>query len=158
MERIDTEVSDEDLVAVSQVAYRVAFRLLGNRSDAEDVTQESVAKAIVRWKRIHTYADAWVARTAANGALDVLRKRRRSVPNATTHEPDPLIEERMDLARLLRRLPRRQREVVVLRYLADLSERDVAERLGCGVGTVKTHAARGLAALRVQLVSAPKEL
>ena len=48
----------------------------------------------------------------------------------------------------LRKLPRRQREVVVLRYLADFSEADVAVALGCSVGTVKSQASRGLSALR----------
>ena len=52
---------------------------------------------------------------------------------------------------MLRSLSRRQREVVALRYLADLPEADVARALGCSVGTVKQHASRGLAALRVAL-------
>jgi RNA polymerase sigma factor (sigma-70 family) len=59
--------------------------------------------------------------------------------------------ERMDLTRALRRLPRRQRQVVVLRYLADWSEIDVAGELGCSTGAVKSHASRGLAALRRHL-------
>jgi RNA polymerase sigma factor (sigma-70 family) len=63
--------------------------------------------------------------------------------------------ERVDLARALRRLPRRQREVVVLRYLADWSEADVALALGCSVGTVKSHGHRGLAALRRHLHEPP---
>jgi DNA-directed RNA polymerase specialized sigma24 family protein len=52
---------------------------------------------------------------------------------------------------VLRGLSRRQREVVALRYLADLPETDVARALGCSVGTVKQHASRGLAALRAAL-------
>jgi RNA polymerase sigma factor (sigma-70 family) len=52
----------------------------------------------------------------------------------------------MDLRSALQALPKRQREVVVLRYIADLSENQTAVQLGCSVGTVKTHAFRGLAA------------
>ena len=52
---------------------------------------------------------------------------------------------------MLRRLSRRQREVVAMRYLADLPEAEVAAALGCSVGTVKQHASRGLAALRAAL-------
>lgn len=62
--------------------------------------------------------------------------------------PDPV---RVDLYRALVGLPRRQREVVVLRHLADFSEADVAAALGCSVDSVKTHASRGLAALRAVL-------
>ena len=51
----------------------------------------------------------------------------------------------------LRRLPRRQREVVTLRYLADVPEAEVARLLGISAGSVKTHASRGLAALRLGL-------
>ena len=52
----------------------------------------------------------------------------------------------------LRRLPERQREVVVLRHLADLPEVDVAASLGISVGSVKTHLSRGVARLRSELV------
>ena len=62
---------------------------------------------------------------------------------------------RMDLVELLRGLPRRQREVVVLRYLADRSEQETADALGCSTGTVKQHAHRGLASLRSSLIDAP---
>ena len=59
--------------------------------------------------------------------------------------------DRMELVAHLARLPRRQREVVVLRYLADLPEATVAAALGCSTGTVKQHASRGLCALRIGL-------
>jgi RNA polymerase sigma factor (sigma-70 family) len=64
---------------------------------------------------------------------------------------DERLGERGDLVAALRRLPRRQREVVVLRYLADLSESDVAVALGCSVGSVKSNGSRGLSALRRDL-------
>jgi RNA polymerase sigma factor (sigma-70 family) len=57
----------------------------------------------------------------------------------------------VDLVRALRALPRRQREVVALRYLADRPEAEVADLLGCSAGAVKQHAHRGLAALRARL-------
>ena len=59
--------------------------------------------------------------------------------------------DRVDLVRALRALPRRQREVVALRYLADRPEAEVADLLGCSAGAVKQHAHRGLAALRARL-------
>lgn len=134
-------------------AYGVAFQLLGRRSESEDVAQETLARCFVRWRRVRTYADAWVVRVAGNCAIDTWRrgcKVSRSVDNSsastqTTPGPDP---QRIDLHRALQGLSRRQREVLVLRFFADLPESDTAKALSCSVGSVKQHAARGLAALR----------
>ena len=95
---------------------------------------------------------------ASNLAVDRYRRRARQprVLSGPIGVVDDRIGERADLVAALRSLSRRQREVVVLRYLADLSESDVAEALGCSVGSVKTHASRGLAALR-QLLGGPPE-
>lgn len=136
-----------------RVAYRVSFRLLGDRAEAEDVTQESLTRAYRRWLRIAGYETAWVSRVAANLSIDHLRRNRRAVhqpanDSVAARSPSDL---RVDLQRALLALSRRQREVVVLRYVADLSERDVAQALGCSHGTIKTHASRGLDALRTRL-------
>ena len=61
---------------------------------------------------------------------------------------DAFVDERLDLVRALSALPRRQREVVVLRFLGDFSEATVATVLGLSAGTVQSHSARGLEALR----------
>lgn len=66
-------------------------------------------------------------------------------PTSTPHD---LSDARDEVVRLLATLPPRQREVVVLRYYNGLPEREVAEMLGISTGSVKTHASRGLAALR----------
>jgi len=140
---------------LAALAYRVAFRLLGDRAEAEDVAQEALARAFVRWRRVHEFPEAWVVRVATNLTLDRLRRRQRSAALRASGRPAPfapsvgsLVPERLDLARQLAGLPRRQREVVALRYLADLSEADVARTLSCSTGSVKRHAHRGLAALR----------
>jgi RNA polymerase sigma-70 factor (sigma-E family) len=133
-----------------RLAYRVAFRILGDRSDAEDVAQEALARAALRWSRLHERPEGWVCRVASNQAIDRYRRRRRqpSIPAGPVGIVDERLGERGDLVAALRKLPRRQREVVVLRYLADFSEEDVALALGCSVGTVKSQASRGLSALR----------
>jgi RNA polymerase sigma-70 factor (sigma-E family) len=135
------------------LAYRVAFRILGDRGDAEDVAQEALARAVQRWSRLVDRPEGWVSRVASNLAIDRYRRRRHAQPTPTgpLGVVDPHLGERGDLVAALRRLPKRQREVVVLRYLADLSESQVAVELGCSVGTVKSHAARGLGSLRRQL-------
>ena len=85
---------------------------------------------------------------SASGASASDRPDRCLGPRPPTDEH---LHDRLELVRLLRELPRRQRDVVVLRYVADLSEADVAAALGCSVGSVKRHAHRGLAALRVAI-------
>ncbi len=136
-----------------RLAYRVSFRVLGDRGDAEDVAQETLARTHLRWARLRDSPHGWVVTVATHLAIDRLRRRSRATESGG--EPVALVEthlsERIDIARALRRLPRRQREVVVLRYLADWPELEVADALGCSPGTVKSHASRGLAHLRHQL-------
>jgi len=142
-----------------RLAYRVSFRVLGDRGDAEDVAQEALARAHLRWARLRERPEGWIVTVATNLSIDRHRRRRRL--SGLVSEPLALVDvhqaERIDLARALRRLPRRQREVVVLRYLADWSEADVATALGVSAGAVKSHASRGLAALRRHLVAGGPE-
>jgi RNA polymerase sigma-70 factor (sigma-E family) len=148
-----TETFDDAFDALFRCAYRVAFRLLGEREDAVDVAQEALARASVRWSSLVRGGDPtpWVVRVAANLAVDRWRRRRVAARAPVDGPPSTSLPERVDLQRALSALPKRQREVVLLRYVADLPEADVARALGCSVGTVKTHASRGLAALRVAL-------
>jgi RNA polymerase sigma factor (sigma-70 family) len=138
---------------LAQIAYRVAFRLTGSRSDAEDIAQESLARASFRWPKVEGYADAWVTRVATNLALGLIRKagRRGGVGPDPARLHDQTVSDRLTLVSALRALPRRQRETVALRYLGDLSEAQVAAALGCSVGSVKQHSTRGLTALRKAL-------
>ena len=137
-------------------AYDLAYRLLGTREDAQDAASEAMARALADWKRVSTlpHLRPWVLRVTSNVAIDMVR-RRRATPDGdrvggalASAATDGDTEERIVLNGVLARLPRRQLEVVILRYLADLSEEDVATSLGISPGSVKTHASRGLAALR----------
>jgi RNA polymerase sigma-70 factor (sigma-E family) len=144
---------DEAFDDLAVVAHRIAFRILGSAEDAEEVAQEALARAYARWSRVAGYAEPWVARVATNLALGRWRKRRPDRQLGVVGEADAGDHAlRVDLVELLRRLPRRQREVVVLRYLVDRSEQEVADALGCSTGSVKQHASRGLAALRSSLI------
>jgi RNA polymerase sigma factor (sigma-70 family) len=148
---------DQRFDDLATVAYRVAYRIVGQREEARDLAQEAMARAYARWPHVRDNAQGWVSRVATNLALDVVRKRARRPARDAGAPVDVAYRaaERADLVDALLALPRRQRDVVVLRYLADLSERDVAETLGCKVGTVKRHAHRGLAALRLRLALEP---
>jgi RNA polymerase sigma factor (sigma-70 family) len=144
-------------------AYQAAFRLLGERNAAEDVAQEAMTRAYVHWARLDERIEGWVVTTAVNIVVDGFRRDRRwrrfhadTVAQAgsgggadTVHDEDR--SQRIDLQRLLAALPRRQRQVAVLRYLEDRPVREVADLLGCSTGTVKRHAARAAAALRQAL-------
>lgn len=145
------------------VAYRAAYAVLGDRGDAEDCAQDTLAKALVRWRRVGQHPIPWTARVATNGAIDRWRKRDRSQLTSRSDDeivsgdgpslidpvqPLTIIGQRNDLVRALRALPRRQREAVVLRHLLDLSEAETATALSCSPGTVKSATSRGLAKLR----------
>ena len=138
-------------------AYSVAFRVLRNAQEAEDAAAEALARTAASWKRLRglSYQRAWVLRVTANVAIDMLRKRRSvaaPVPSSPAAEP----ESRLLLAAALRKLPRRQREVLVLRYLADMTEEQVATHLTISRNTVKQHCTRGLVRLR-ELMGSPSE-
>ena len=148
------ETFEERFDELYRLAYRVAFRVVGSREEAEDIAQESLVKTCMSWRKVAGYAEAFTAKVAGGRAIDSWRRqRRRPQPESATVSPDSVdrIGVRLELREALGQLPRRQREVVVLRYLADLPEADVAAALGCSAGTVKQHASRGLDALRARL-------
>jgi RNA polymerase sigma factor (sigma-70 family) len=137
-------------------SFRLAFRLLGDRAAAEDVAADALAITLARWDRVAplTYRDAWVLRVTGNLAVKAAKKRSRPTrlpvqPASQTFEDDATL--RLALAEALAKLPTRQREAVVLRYLSGLSEADVAALTGVTNGTVKTHLHRGIHALRARL-------
>lgn len=132
-------------------AYEVATRILGNSGEAEDVAAETMARALERWRRVGAMrsTSGWVVRVSANLAIDVVR-RRRFVERGSVDKSDRPddADSRMAVREALRGLPRRQRDVLALRYLADLSEAEIAEVLGISAGSVKRHASRALEHLR----------
>jgi RNA polymerase sigma factor (sigma-70 family) len=136
-----------------RVGYRASYTVLGNRADAEDCAQEAAARALVRWRTVSSHATPWVARVSTNLAIDRVRRlaRQSAQPAPTDTATDPMSDRRRDLTAVLITLPKRQREAVAMRYLADLSEADTAKAMGCKVGTVKSATARGLARLRTEL-------
>lgn len=153
---------DERFPAMYAAAAGTALRILGDREDAADVAQEAIARAVVRWSQVGHDPVPWTVRVASRIALDGLRRRRRDTRRLAELSRGVAEDHRsagaatgpdasLDLRRALRALPRRQREIVVLRYLADLSEADVARALGISPGAVKSAASRGAATLRAHL-------
>jgi RNA polymerase sigma-70 factor (sigma-E family) len=138
---------------------RVAVLLTGDWPAAEDLVQASLVKLYRAWPRLDTSTDpdAYLRRIIVNTHRSWWRARRgRETP--VEAPPDRVdagdLADRHALGALVRQalasLPRQQRAVLVLRYFEDLPEADVAGLLGCSAGSVKTHAHRGLRALRRQ--------
>lgn len=149
-ESVDFERAFGDLFPRS---YRVAVRILGEGADAEDAAAEALARAHASWKKVGTlpYRDAWVLRVTANVAIDMGRKRRlHPAPSLPPNDEDQTVL-RVALVAALSAITRRQREVVVLRFLEGLPEAEVARALGVSVGTVKKTTHRAMGKLREHL-------
>ena len=147
---------------------RRAVLLTGNRADAEDLVQTSLAKAYRSWDRIRNAeaVDAYVMRIMVNTRTSWLRRPRRETPTGELPEravnPDmPDVVVQAALREVLAELPRRQRAAVVLRFYDDMTERQTAQMLGISVGTVKSSVSRALQRLRehprLQQVTATNE-
>jgi RNA polymerase sigma-70 factor, ECF subfamily len=127
--------------AEAQHVFSAVFLLCRDRAVAEDATQEAFARALERWDRLwqQSWAGGWVTTTALNVARRSLRRPRGAL--RVTREPN-LLEQDVELWLAVARLPRRQREAVVLHYRLDLPVAEIAEILSCGPGTVRTHLVR----------------
>jgi RNA polymerase sigma-70 factor (sigma-E family) len=134
--------------------HHFAYLLVADRARAEDLVQTALVKAWFAWRRVEGDPDPYVRRIIVNTFASW--RRRRWFGEVTTDElPDRgqsdgtgAHAERDVVWRALRRLPPRQRAVLVLRYFADLSQEETAQTLGVSVGTVKSMTGRAFVALR----------
>ena len=134
---------------------RLAYSLVGDWHRADDVLQAALVRLYRAWPRICGYEalDAYSRRIVTNEANRWWRRparREQLSADVTTGHCDDLgaVDARDELWRLLMTLPKRQRAVVVLRYVEDLSEQETARVLNCTVGTVKSTASKAMARLR----------
>lgn len=142
---------------------RLATLLLHDQGAAEDIVQDGYVALHGRWARLRDTDKAlgYLRTSVVNRCRSALRHRRvvethlatsrprTDVPSAETNALDQLRHDAVVTA--LRALPPRQREAVVLRYYAELSEAETAEAMGVSRGAVKSHTFRGLAALKQSL-------
>jgi RNA polymerase sigma-70 factor (ECF subfamily) len=146
--------------ALYSSALGVACRLLSEPSEAEDAVAEAFSRALVAWRRVQglPYRDAWLLRVVANVAIDQARRHRHGpAVDAAVEAEDDAAVLRLTLSAALRALPKRQREAIVLHYLAGLSTAEVAGYLGISPESVKEHVARGVVKLRDRLGPHSKE-
>jgi RNA polymerase sigma-70 factor (sigma-E family) len=145
-------------VARKDVVFRATLAAGGDRQVAEDAVAEAFTRAYARWAQVraHPNPTAWVIRVALNAQRSWWRRVRREVLGAMPGA-DPAVTDTDPVSGEVRAavaaLPRRQREVVALRVIADLSAEETADVLGISPGTVGVHLHRALAALRATLPS-----
>jgi RNA polymerase sigma-70 factor (sigma-E family) len=153
----DTAV-DELYAAHYRRLVRLSVLLVRDPETAEEVVQDSFVAMHSRWRSLRDPDKglAYLRQTVVNRSRSVLRHRgvqARHVPSPLPDHPGAdedavAAERRQEVLDALRELPGRQREVLALRYYLDLSEADIASTLGISRGAVKSHASRGVSALR----------
>lgn len=138
-------------------AVRLAWLLCGDQGRAEDAVSEAFARVYVHWRKgtvkdVRSYLRRAVVNQVRNGGrrrvLEIREAGRRWGDDRGPRLHDDDIVERDEVRRLLDQLSTKQRQAVVLRFYADLSQHEAADILGIPVGTLKSHTARGLARLR----------
>ncbi|MER7200521.1 SigE family RNA polymerase sigma factor [Streptomyces sp. CB01635] len=139
----------------------LAALLLDDTASCEDVVQEAFIRVHSARKRVRDPEKtlAYLRQTVVNLSRSALRRRILGLKLLTKPMPDMAsaeegaydLLERDALKKALRGLQRRQREVLVMRYFADMTEAQVAEALGISLGSVKAYGSRGIAALRVAM-------
>ena len=137
---------------------RVAFLLAGDHTEAEDLLQAALVRLLRRWPQISERPEAYALKVLVNLSHDRhrrLSRRPREVPQHHALELELEAEREVDrfverdaVTQVVRFLPRRQREVVALRFFLDLSVAETASALRCSEGAVKGYTARALASMR----------
>ena len=146
----------EFVAARQRDLLRRAWLLTGDWAAAEDLVQSSLLRVWPRWARVSATGqeDAYVRKVMLNVYLSGRRRRwtreapTAELPERVSDEGYADVEARVILAQVVAALPRRQRAVIVLRFVEDLSESQTADALGCAQGTVKSQTSKALATLR----------
>src|SRR5688572_1734857 len=150
MDSSDEREFTEFVATRGQALLRVAYALTGEQHAAEDLVQTALAKAMLRWPKIRGDAEPYLRKIMFHEHISWWRRRWRRAETLMSDLPErgaaaDLAAEahsRLQVRAALDKLPPRQRAVVVLRYLEDLSTEQVADLLGCSPGTVGSQASR----------------
>lgn len=145
----------EFVAARSAELLRLAYVLTGDKHAAEDLLQSALTKAAARWGRIHSAPERYVRQIMYREQISWWRRRARRPVTLMARVPEPpaqdqmvMVEARLTLRDALLALPPGKRAMLVLRYMEDLPEAQVADILGCSVGTVRSQTHRAIAQLR----------
>jgi RNA polymerase sigma-70 factor (sigma-E family) len=145
----------EFVTARSPGLIRLAYLLTGDQHAAEDLLQSALTRAAAHWGRIRSAPEAYVRQILYREQVGLWRRRARRpeisvawVPEQSPASPATSVETRLVLQDALRELSPGKRAVLALRYLEDLPESQVAQILGCSVGTVRSQTHKAIAQLR----------
>lgn len=149
----------EFLTERTAALLRFATVVTGDPHQAEDVVQDVLVKAYGRWDHVGQldHPEAYLRRMIVNAHISWWRRRTPTARGAFELDdisvPDHAdqVTRRSELVGLVRRLPRKQRAAVALRYYADHTDAEIAEILGCSTSTVRSQIARALVKLRVDV-------
>ncbi|OYD07636.1 RNA polymerase subunit sigma [Paludifilum halophilum] len=144
---------------VEAPVYRTAYYILGDEQDAKDASQDALLRIYRRFStfRGDSKVETWAQRIAIRAAIDLTRKRTRTLPLA--EEAGAKLDRGLgssversgiasDIRQAIRRLPESQRTAVILRYLQDYTYDEIAEAMDLPLNTVKSHLFRGRKKLR----------
>lgn len=158
---------DEFVSRGSARLMRSAYLLTGDRAHAEDLLQIALVRTARRWDQAREAPGAYAYRVLVNLMHDRHRRRARRVielpltenegASPATADHAERVVEHDEIIRALRLLAPRQREVVVLRFFADLSVSETAAAIGSSQGSVKVHTSRALGRLRAILADDPHD-
>ena len=155
---------------LAPVVFAQAFRMLGDRAEAEDVTQESLLrlwKAAPGWDATRAKITTWLYRVTSNLCIDRLRKSNRNSGDEVPEVADetPGIDLKLQataraqaLQHALQTLPDRQRQAMILRHIEDLSNPEISDIMEISVEAVESLVSRGKRALASTLVPQKKAL
>ena len=154
---------DEFVNARSTRLLRTAYLLTHDHALAEDLLQTALTKAWFAWSRIESDPEPYVRKILVNTYASWWRRRwngehAHAEPPEPQPVPGPDPDQQQDLWAAMGRLPRRQRAVIVLRFVEDLSEAETARVLGVSTGTVKSQTSKALAKLRIDPALATDDL
>jgi len=172
----DINAFEELIARYERKVFAIAYRFMGNREDASDLAQEAFLKAFQSIQKFRGDASfsTWIYRIVSNVCKDELRKQKRSVQTSLDEEvwleegpvtkqikddkptPEQVYEQtelKDYLQNLINNLNPEYRMVVILRDIQGYSYEEIAEILGCSLGTVKSRLNRARKALREQIIS-----
>lgn len=159
--RGDPEAFKELVALTSRQVYTLAYRLVGDRHEAEDVAQEAYVRVFrsLRGFRGESRFETWLHRVVANAALNYMRRRNRfgepiEVPEVEARPPDAPPIEHDEVKEALEALPTGQRAVVVLKDIYGFSCAEIGEQMGLSEGAVKVRLHRARRRLREMIYGA----
>jgi len=165
--------SRDDLEPLCRDLYPKLVRLVSlhgySRAQSEDIAQDALTKAVERWRRVSRMENpsGWIVRVALNAAASWGRRRQleartqerlgRDASGTVDQDPAQHTADRLAVVAALAQLPKRQREVVLLRFFLDLDVTGTAGVLGCAEGTVRAHTSRAIEHLRASGLAPAEE-